>query len=155
MNDIEFLSDQLRRAHNGEAWHGPSLKETLTGVTAAMAASRPVPGAHTVWEIVRHVGAWLPAVGRRLQGEAVDLPQEQDWPAPAEPSEAAWHDTLAALDCETLALQNAIVNLPAESLRKGVPGANYSVRFMLEGVIQHHLYHAGQIAILKKMFAAR
>lgn len=155
MNSVEFLADQLRRAHQGEAWHGPALRETLAGVTAEMASARPVPQAHTIWELLRHIAAWLSAVGRRLEGESVDLPAAEDWPATGDSNEAAWQNALAALDRETQKLQDAIAKLPEESLRKGVPGANYSVRFMLEGVIQHHLYHAGQIALLKKMVPAR
>ncbi len=155
MNDVEFLADQLRRAHQGEAWHGPSLRETLAGVDAAMASARPVEQAHTIWELVRHVGAWVPVVVRRLDGESVELPAAADWPAAGEASEPAWQNTLAALDQETKKLQEKISKLPEEALRKGVPGSNYSVRFMLEGAIQHHLYHAGQIALLKKMVSAR
>jgi len=152
MTDTEFLADQLRRAHTGEAWHGPALKEVLAGVTPEMASSRPIPDAHSIWEIARHVAAWIPAVGRRLNGEAVDLTGDQDWP-PADSRNDAWQKTLTSLDSETVALEAAIRALPADSLRKGVPGTNYSVRFMLEGVTQHHLYHAGQIAMLKKFLA--
>lgn len=153
MTDPEFLADQLRRAHNGDAWHGPALRETLAGVTAEMAAARPIAQGHTILEIVRHVGAWIPVAGRRMNGEAVEPSSDQDWPASASSSEE-WQSSLAALDRDTAALEAAIRALPAESLRKGVPGANYSVRFLLEGVIQHHLYHAGQIAVLKKFLAS-
>ncbi|HLG98967.1 MAG TPA: DinB family protein [Bryobacteraceae bacterium] len=152
MTSVEFLADQLRRAHQGEAWHGPSLRETLAGVGAEMARTKPIPQAHSIWEVIRHISAWISAVGRRLNGESLDLSGAEDWPA-QDTSEAAWRDTLAALDRETEALQHAILSLPEERLRSGVPGCNYSVRFMLEGVIQHHLYHAGQIGILKKSFA--
>jgi uncharacterized damage-inducible protein DinB len=155
MNDSEFLADQLRRAHTGEAWHGPSLRETLAGVTAEMASARPIATGHTIWELVLHISAWIPAVGRRrLAGEAVELSGAQDWPAPQDASESAWQATLASLDRETRALEQTIAHLPEESLEKGVPGRDHSVRFMLEGVVQHHLYHAGQIALLKKMLPA-
>lgn len=154
MNQSEFLADQLRRAHQGEAWHGPSLREILAGITAEMASSRPVAQAHGIWELVTHISAWLPAVGRRLDGESVELPAAADWPATAESSETAWQNALAALERETQKLQETIAKLPEESLHKGVPGRDHSVRFMLEGVIQHHLYHAGQIALLKKMVSA-
>jgi DinB superfamily len=151
MNDVEFLADQLRRAHNGQAWHGPSLRECLQGVSAGMAASRPSAEVHSIWEIAQHIAAWLAAVGLRLDGQIVELAGERDWP-PAGSGEAAWQKTLADLDREAERLQETISKLPPEGLRKGVPGQG-SVRFMLEGVIQHHLYHAGQIALLKKMVA--
>ena len=150
MNNVEFLADQLRRAHEGQAWHGPALREILAGVTAEAASARPIPEAHTIWELVQHIAAWLGAVGRRLQGESVELPDAEDWPPVKDFTEAAWQKTQAAVDQETKRLQEAIAKLPEEALREGAPGATYSVRFMLEGVIQHHLYHAGQIALLKK-----
>jgi uncharacterized damage-inducible protein DinB len=151
MNDVEFLADQLQRAYRGEAWHGPSLRENLAGVTLQQARAKPSEAVHNIWEIVMHVGAWVCAVRRRLAGEILDLSPEQDWPAIDGGSEAAWQQTLAALDQEQNRLFEAIRALPAESLKKGVAGLNYSVRFMLEGVIQHNLYHAGQIALIKKM----
>jgi uncharacterized damage-inducible protein DinB len=151
MTDVAFLANQLHRAHCGDAWHGPSLKEILANVSAATALARPAPGVHTSWEIVRHITAWLGACGRRLQGEALDLTPDQDWPAGSDTSDAAWQAALEALDAATDALEKRIAALPADGLRKGVAGANYSVRFMLEGVVQHHLYHAGQIALLKKL----
>jgi len=149
MNNAEFMADQLRRAHQGEAWHGPSLRESLSDVTAEMANVRPIANAHTIWELVRHIGAWVQAAGRGLQGEA--LAAAEDWPAVGEANESAWQGTLATLDRETERLENAISKLPDEDLKKVVTGRDFSVRFMLEGVIQHHLYHAGQIALLKKM----
>jgi len=151
MTDVAFLADQLHRAHCGDAWHGPSLKEILANVSTGSAVARPASGVHTIWEIVQHVTAWLSTCGRRLQGEALDLTPDQDWPASADTSDAAWQATLAALDAGTDKLEKLIAALPPDALRKGVPGANYSVRFMLEGVVQHHLYHAGQIALLKKI----
>lgn len=149
MTDTGFLADQLRRAHQGQAWHGPSLSEVLNGVTAETAGARPIAGAHTIWELVRHIGAWLGTTGRMLDGESVNLSAVEDWPAHGT-GETDWQQALAALHEQTQRLEEQIANLPQEALRKGVPGREFFVRFLLEGVIQHHLYHAGQIAILKK-----
>ncbi len=151
MNDVEFLADQLQRAYRGDAWHGPSLREALAGVTAEQALAKPAPTVHSIWELVMHVGAWINAVRRRLAGELMDLSPAEDWPAIDGGSDAAWQETLSALDCEQSRLREAISALPEAALKSGVPGAKYSVRFMLQGVIQHNLYHAGQIALLKKM----
>ena len=151
MNSVEFLADQLERAHRGRAWHGPSLREILEGVTAKQAGARPVAGGHSIWELVMHIGAWVSAVRRRLAGEPLELAGEQDWPPIDGTSETAWQETLAALEREQAQLRDAIRSLPEANLKAGVAGQKYSVRFMLEGVIQHHLYHAGQIAMLRKM----
>ncbi len=150
MNVSHRLKGELERAHYGEGWHGPALRPTLEGVTAEMALARPVAGAHSILEIVMHVGVWLSEVRARLGREAKDLSPSQDWPAIDGGSEAAWRQTLAVLDEAHAQLRDAIGELSEEQLRAKVPGTEYSVFVMLEGAIQHHAYHGGQIALLKK-----
>jgi hypothetical protein len=90
------------------------------------------------------------AVRRRLEGEAVALSDEDDWPPVHDTSEAAWQNALAALENGHENLRQTIRRLADTRLGDVVPGKNYSVYFMLHGLIQHDLYHAGQIALLKK-----
>jgi uncharacterized damage-inducible protein DinB len=150
MNQIELISDQLQRAYAGEAWHGPPLKELLDGITAGQALDRPVPGAHSIWELTMHIGVWMSVVQRRLRGDTVQPTPQQDWPPIDGGSSDAWRQTLDALEQEHNQLRTAICALPESSLEKQAPGKDHSVAVMLHGVIQHNLYHAGQIALLKK-----
>jgi uncharacterized damage-inducible protein DinB len=150
MTEIERIADQLDRAFAGEAWLGSSLRETLADVTAEVARGKPIARAHSIWEIVLHIAAWEDAVRRRLEGEPVDLSPEEDWPPVPEASAEAWRETLARLESHHQGLRGALSRLTESRLSDGVPGKDYSVYFMLHGVIQHDLYHAGQIALLKK-----
>jgi hypothetical protein len=92
-----FLAEQVRLAHAGPAWHGASLAENLAGINAEQAASRPIPEAHSVWEIVLHLSAWVNEVTRRMEGGSPDLPAEGDWPAVGRVSDEAWARATAAL----------------------------------------------------------
>jgi len=151
MSEAERIADQLRRAMQGEAWHGPSLQEILAGVTAAQAAARPVGGAHTIWEIVLHIAAWEGIVLRRLGGEKlIEVGEEVNWPPVGEKNEAAWQRALAALEAGNRRLRDTIAQLPDERLRERVPGKQDNFYLELHGIVQHDLYHAGQIALLKK-----
>ena len=155
MTEIDRIADQLRRAHEGEAWHGPALNEILQGVTAEVAARRSIASAHSIWEIVLHVGVWESVVRRRLSGKVTgDLPPEQDWPPPSSTSDAAWKQSLADLARSHAELQKAVARLADRQLAEAVPGPGYTVYYMLHGTVQHALYHAGQIALLKKAAAA-
>jgi hypothetical protein len=40
MNEVERIADQLRRAVEGKAWHGPALLELLEGMSAEEASLR-------------------------------------------------------------------------------------------------------------------
>ena len=151
MNDVEFLADQLQRAYRGSAWHGPSVREVLAGVTAAQAAVKPAPGAHCIWELVMHIGAWISTTRRRLAGDTREVTAQEDWPAIESGNVEAWQQTLATLDDEHNQLHQAVRSLPEAALKTRLEGTDYSVRFMLQGVIQHNLYHAGQIALAKKL----
>jgi uncharacterized damage-inducible protein DinB len=148
------IADQLRRAFDGEAWHGDSLFEILSGVTAARAAARPIAGAHTIWELVLHVAAWDGAVLRRLGGAAVELSDAENFPPVRDASVAGWRAALAQVRRGHAELVAAVASLPDSRLDDMVPGkegAHYTFYYMLHGVVQHELYHAGQIALLKKM----
>src|ERR1043165_6046514 len=92
MTEIERILDQLKRAYEGGAWHGPSVREVLDGVTAAQAHARPLANGHTIYELVRHIAVWEDVGHRRLQGDPADveISSPQDWPRPNDTSEEAW-----------------------------------------------------------------
>ena len=155
MSETARIADQLRRAFSGEAWHGDSLLEILSEITAAQAAARPIKHAHSIWELVLHITAWDNAVRRRLTGEAVDLSDEQNFPSVMDPSEGAWRRAVEQAKRVHDELIEAVTAFPDERLSEKVPGKKnepdwYNFYFMLHGVVQHELYHAGQIALLKK-----
>jgi uncharacterized damage-inducible protein DinB len=156
MSESTRIADQLRRAFEGEAWHGDSLFQILDGVTAAQAASRPVKQAHSIWELVLHIAAWDGACSWYMKGEAVDLPDEQNFPAVKDTSDTAWRKTLKHAKDVHDDLVQAVAAFPDSRLNEKVPGkgaepAYYNFYYLLHGVVQHELYHAGQIALLKKM----
>ena len=154
MSEMDRIRDQLKRAFHGEAWHGPSLREVLDGVTAAQASSRRSHG-HSIREIVRHISAWTDICCQRLADHRVpDATPEADWPPVAhhhgEIDEAGWKKDLESLFATEERLQEHLRSFPEFSLDASVPGRNHSFYVMLHGAVQHCLYHAGQIAVLKK-----
>jgi len=150
MREVDRIDDQLKRAFEGVAWHGPSLKEILAGVTAEQAARRAVPAGHSIWEIVLHIAAWKGAVRRRLEGDYVEDPPEGDWPPVEDVSDRAWEDTLALLERSQQELRAAVARFDEARLHERLAEGRPSAYFTLHGLVQHDLYHAGQIVLLKK-----
>ena len=148
--EVGRIADQLKRAFEGDAWHGPSVLELLADVNAEKAAARPIANAHNIWELVLHVAAWTMAVRRRLEGDRAELSEEENWPLVNNASEAAWQQTIEGLKKSHRELHDVIAHLEEASLDKPIVHGMSSVYVTLHGVIQHHLYHAGQIAVLRK-----
>jgi len=144
------IADQLRRAFDGDAWHGPALLELLAGVDAAAAAATPLADAHSIWELVLHVAAWDEAALVRLSGKKCQPKGAENFPPVANSTPAAWRKAVAEMTRTHRALVKTVAALPDSRVRDRVPGKPYDFYHMLHGVAQHELYHAGQIAILKK-----
>jgi uncharacterized damage-inducible protein DinB len=145
-----LIAEQLRRAFEGDAWHGPALLELLQDVDAAAAAAKPLPEVHSIWELVLHVAVWDGVASRRLAGEKCQPTGKANFPVVPKPTEAAWRKAVAQAKRAHDALVRTVASLPDSRLRERVPGKKYDFYFMLHGIAQHELYHAGQIAILKK-----
>jgi hypothetical protein len=151
MPEAERIADQLSRAYSGPAWHGPALKELLSDLTAERAAAHPLPQLHSIWEIVLHVNSWQEAALGALQGRAMPTSSfPEDWPVIEGKDEQTWHTALERLERGNLELVAATREFSESRLGEMVPGRDYSFYFLLHGVTQHNLYHAGQVAVLKK-----
>jgi uncharacterized damage-inducible protein DinB len=148
MSEVDRLIDQMARAWDGDAWHGPPLRKLLADVDPKTADGRPIAGVHSTAEIVRHVAFWKDVARRRLKGERVEPSDAESWPA----APATWPMTLADLAARYDQLVAAVAPLSDDRLDDVVPGkeSDHTVYVMLSGVVQHDLYHAGQIALLKR-----
>lgn len=151
MSEPERIADQLRRAFEGDAWHGPALLELLEDVDAETAAAKPLPDVHTIWELVMHIAVWDDVALRRLSGEKWQPTGTANFPlVPDRATPVAWRKTVSDVKRTHDVLVKTVAALPDSRLRDRVPGKKYDFYHMLHGVAQHELYHAGQIAILKK-----
>ncbi len=148
MSEIARIVEQLQQAHEGGAWHGPSVAEALEGVTASGAAKRPIGAAHSIAEIVEHVRATDDVVRRRLTGEAPG--EEADWPPSAGNGDTAWRAAIDRLSATQRALREAVSRLPETRLHENMPGRSHTYWYELLGIVNHDLYHAGQVSLLKK-----
>lgn len=149
MQETSRIADQLRRSAEGVAWHGPSLREALDGVTAEMAKRRYAPDFHTIWEIVVHVSTWAGATRRFLvENFYVSMTGAEDWPTPG----GRWSDAVEELQRAQQGLWEYVSTLPDERLDDTLSAEKkYTVYIVLHGIVQHNLYHAGQISLLKKL----
>jgi uncharacterized damage-inducible protein DinB len=155
--EIDRIIDELNREYQADPWHGSPLGDILRDVSAAQAAKRPVAHAHSIWELVLHMTAWKNEVRKRLSGRPASEPEDGDWPPVGATTPVRWADALSRLDEAHRTLVESVRALPEHRLfepttdpRDRETGAGVSHYVLLHGIVQHDVYHAGQIAILKK-----
>jgi uncharacterized damage-inducible protein DinB len=145
---IQRIADSYRAATITGAWYGPSLAEVLAQVSSELATKPPVPGAHPISALLQHLLLWNERI--RNTSDSHPMPRwdaEKEWAEPSIP----WHELVDRWSQSRELLEEKIRNFPVEDLVKQVPGRNYPYEMMLHGIVQHAIYHSGQIAMVLSM----
>ncbi len=156
-SEISRIVDELQREHEGDPWHGSPLKAILQGIDAQRAAARPLADAHSIWELVLHMTSWKNETARRIRGAVACMPIEGDWPddwigdrRPLAASERATRSRAQGFDRRRQGVPRRQALQPTNDTRSAPLGTGVSHYVLLHGIVQHDVYHAGQIALLKK-----
>lgn len=154
MREVERIADQLRQALDGHTWSGRSLGSIVRELPAEVAARQPAGGGNSAWQLLEHIGCWLDVARIRLGGVAHNPDPAANMPAPTQaPTEKEWRALWARVEAAGHALAAAIEGSTDARLSDTTPGRDYPNYHLLHGVIQHTMYHAGQIALLARIQA--
>jgi uncharacterized damage-inducible protein DinB len=147
--EIQKIRRLLERTFEKGAWHGPSVKETIEGVTEEQSLFR-FQNTHSIIELVTHMTAWRIYVTKRLMGDAqYDVTDEMNFPVSKD-----WKKAVDDLHESQQVLLKALDSFPEEKLSELVthPSAKLTFYTLLHGIIHHDVYHAGQIKLITKSF---
>jgi hypothetical protein len=152
--EIRLLLTLIDEAYEKKAWHGPNLRGSLRGVTAAQAAWRPQPKRRCIAEIVLHAAYWKYIVRRRLRGDrrgSFDLKGSNWFPVSPSLTQVDWQNYLYLLERAHRDMRAVVAELPHERLCEKPGGSKVSNASMISGIAAHDLYHTGQIQLLKRL----
>jgi uncharacterized damage-inducible protein DinB len=156
-SDFDALREDLHQIYDGDPWHGSSITSVLEGIDAEVASTRSIPSGHTIWELVLHMAVWTREVASRVRGANAKSPPE-DWPVPRfGGGEREWQEAKEDLAEAQKELERAVDALRPEDLMRWIGdqrdpslGTGLPVGTVIRGLMQHHTYHQGQIALLKR-----
>lgn len=149
---IDF-ANELRKAYYGDAWHGNSVSAILALVNKDQMFSRPIPNVHSIAEIVLHLTSWTEEVYSRLEGNIAEEPENGGWPKVKEETMQEWNAILSEFRLANEKLLYLAMEISEDqwgSAAQQETGTRLSYFELLNGLVQHHAYHAGQISLLLK-----
>lgn len=150
MSEIDRILKHYDAVLHGNAWHGEPVWQILDGISAQTAAARGVRGGHTIWEIVMHMAFWEGVAEKRLHGLRAGLVEELNFPSMPAVTEQDWKKTLDEFRASNVAFRHALASLDPAKLDELTAAGKRTYYDEAHGLVQHHVYHAGQIALLKK-----
>ena len=149
--EVRRIAEMLHNTYSGAAWHGPSVREVL-GQISPEKAFRETEKIHRICELVQHVTAWRIFALRRISGDAdYEVSEQENWMKIKRQDGNAWNEILDRLHNSQQDLLRALETIADEKLDDMVDKKGYTYYTLLHGLIQHDLYHLGEIALLARL----
>jgi uncharacterized damage-inducible protein DinB len=159
--EVDRLRAEVDSTIAGDPWYGLSILKILDGVDAVDALAHQTSGSHSIWQLVLHITSWTKETTRRIKGGRHEVPVDGDWPPVNGADAASWTRVVAELGRAHGELSRALVELDDSQLDRQVGdsqvdahGQPVTLRRTVIGLLQHDAYHAGQVALLKKLRGA-
>jgi uncharacterized damage-inducible protein DinB len=152
VDETQRIADSYRAATIKGAWYGPTVAELLAGISPELAMKAPVPGAHSVAALLQHLLLWNERI--RNTSDSNPMPRwdaKKEWAEPPIP----WNELVTRWNQSRDLLEEKIRNFPAADLTKQVAGRSYPHETMFHGIVQHAIYHSGQIAMVLSMLRSQ
>src|SRR5258708_4309542 len=149
MTTSEKLQLELERVLSGGPWYGNPVYQIIEQVSFEAAFEKAQGTAHTIAEIVLHMLAWTEEVLDRMNGMTAGMPSSGDWPPTRQPDEQKWQNYVNDLKLVNVNLLGLIQTFPDEKWNEPINeerdrelGGGVTYEELVNGLIQHHIYHS-------------
>lgn len=153
MKETTTLTEQFQDAFAGDPWFGRNAKALLAEINEANAFEKP-NGQHSLLELVWHMVNWREFVITRVQpdaGKDLHYFETNDWQQLDHSDKTLLEKGMDRLMQTQDELLNILKSFDDNNLDENVPERQYSYRKLFTGILQHDIYHLGQIAYIIKL----
>lgn len=140
---------------SGQPWFGRGVYELLEEADEAKIYTKPNNNSHSLAELLWHMNTWAEFTLASLENRSIEemkAIEAIDW-RDIDPKTHTWKKGIE----ELRTTHNKIIELLNQKddsfLSEIVPTRKYNFRFLLNGLVQHNIYHLGQVAYVKKLLS--
>ncbi len=152
-NELQTIISNLQNVLEGHPWYGRSVDEILQEVDETKVYTHPNNNSHSLIDLLYHMLTWAEFTQKRIEKEAIEnmaALEATDWRV-IDPSIHTWQKGMAALKASHQTIITLLQSKEDTFLEEKVDYRKYHFRFLLNGLIQHNIYHLGQIAYVSKL----
>lgn len=153
-NHIQQLIFKFQESFDGRPWFGESLMTKLNAVDVKTVNHRPLPSQNSIARLVQHIINWRIFAIKKLQGDAdFDIKQNDsnDWTDVHINNARDWNKLKATLQDTQEKITGLLSSKDDKFMKQRVPGRQYDFQYLIEGLLQHDIYHLGQIGLVHKL----
>lgn len=147
---VQDVLASLEAAFARKGWHGPTVLQSLAGVTTREAALKPAGAHHSIHQLVDHIQYWEEAGLRYATTREKPRRTRRDWSRPT----LSFAASVSRLKRTHLSLVSAVSLLTDADLERPIgtwDSWTLPLARVLHGVAAHDAYHAGQIRLLRTL----
>lgn len=156
--NLSYYIAQFRHIYGGHPWYGDSLKQKLESILPDEVFALPAPGMHAVAQQVSHILVWRRLLLERIKGNndfQIKVGSSADWAPTAMLETKGWDVLRAELDANQDELLRLLESATDELLDQPLPDGKHKMRLLLDGILQHDVYHIGQIGLTLAMLRVK
>jgi uncharacterized damage-inducible protein DinB len=151
---LNFYIAQFAAMYDGQPWYGDSICQVLKSISPAKSYRQPTQGAHSIAQLVSHMVYWRLALIKRLEGDTDYKPSmksEDNWKSYVQLKKMGWKNLKKSLE-ESQTKLLSLLSKQKDNLLKKKYSEKATFFDLINGILQHDLYHTGQIAYLKSIY---
>lgn len=154
---INHITAQFQNIHFGHNWFGQSYKVKLQDLSKEHRFTRPYPTIHAVAEILAHSTAWRMDAILKIQtgkGELTEASRD-DWQELEKLKEKGWGSIMSEYHSSVEGLLELLKLKDDDFLESHYHdpefAGDFPYSFAIYGILQHDIYHLGQMGLVVKM----
>ena len=154
--ETQYIIKNFEATLSGHPWFGRAVYEILGEADESKVQTKPNGTEHSMMELLWHMNTWAEFTLGGLENRTVEQMktiETNDW-RDIDPKTHTWKKGMEQLKATHAEIIELLKQKEDDNfLGDIVPLRQYNFRFLLNGLIQHNIYHLGQVAYLKKMLA--
>lgn len=150
---ITHYVNHFRDVYDGTPWYGDNIVSKLNDLTEELAFTRPREDVHSIAELVAHMTYWRQSLISRLNNDTsfkASVESEENWRDPAQLRAEGWEALRTRFDASQEALAAALAR-QTDVILTTEYAKGHTYGHLIQGVIDHDIYHLGQIGLIRKM----